>query len=74
MTTQSGHLHSYSECVGEELLTVLCSLEHIEEFYHRRTNSTRTDFGQMELMKLVSSWPNLKIVCTFAYCMRQNKS
>lgn len=56
----SGHLDTYSDCLGEKLMTALCSLKNLENFSHNATTSARTDFGQYSLMKLVSSWPNLR--------------
>lgn len=60
--TQSGHLHSYSNCLGTELLDALCNLKKIEEFHQGRTTSTRTDLGGFAVMKLVASWPKLRTV------------
>ncbi|PBK88221.1 hypothetical protein ARMGADRAFT_1084866 [Armillaria gallica] len=56
----SGHLDTYSDCLGEKLMTALCSLKSLENFSHNATTSARTDFGLYSLMKLVSSWPNLR--------------
>lgn len=40
----------------------MCALQDLQEFHHGRKTSMRTDFGQYNLMKLVSSWPKLRIV------------
>ncbi|KAK0439284.1 uncharacterized protein EV420DRAFT_1584372, partial [Desarmillaria tabescens] len=58
----SGHLDTYSDCLGEKLIVALCSLKNVENFSHHATTSARTDFGQYSLMKLVLSWPNLRTV------------
>ncbi|KAK0436795.1 uncharacterized protein EV420DRAFT_1589959, partial [Desarmillaria tabescens] len=56
----SGHLDTYSDCLGEKLIVALCSLKNVENFSRHATTSACTDFGQYSLMKLVLSWPNLR--------------
>ncbi|KAK0191859.1 hypothetical protein F5146DRAFT_1037492 [Armillaria mellea] len=41
-------------------MTALCSLKNLENFSHNATTSARTEFGQYSLMKLMSSWSNLR--------------
>ncbi|VDC06153.1 unnamed protein product [Peniophora sp. CBMAI 1063] len=56
----SGHLYSYKDCLGPELLEVMCSLKKLTEFEHKATTTARTDFGIRTLLQLVSSWPELR--------------
>ncbi|KAJ7221295.1 hypothetical protein GGX14DRAFT_429401 [Mycena pura] len=58
----SGHLHTWGNCLGEALTNALCSLKQLEEFRHHATTAARTDFTLYSIMKLVSAWPNLRVL------------
>ncbi|KAJ6575780.1 hypothetical protein DFH09DRAFT_1361865 [Mycena vulgaris] len=58
----SGHMNTYADCMGQELMDALCALENLEEFTQRAMTRRQTEIGFSNLMRLASSWPKLRVL------------
>ncbi|KAJ7116108.1 hypothetical protein C8R43DRAFT_1137975 [Mycena crocata] len=58
----SGHMNTYADCLGEPLMAALCALKGLEEFTHKAMTARATEIGFGNLVRLVSSWPQLRML------------